>query len=150
MYHSLCPMSTMHGKMLLRADMVDSVTVHFTVTGGEVTSHHNYHVNETCAYLLHFFSLVEGRRPGITSSLIKLPPVLWRTAGDGQHGVLWPQGLSKLSHEACKVPKAEKNALKGYEAFCGNASCTAGAAQGRAVLQGTKGPGASYPQEKPG
>jgi hypothetical protein len=141
----------MHGKMLLRADMVDSVTVHFTVTGGEVTLHHNYHVNETCAYLLHFFALVEGRRPGITSALIKLPPVLWRTSGDGQHGVLWPQGLSKMSHEACKVPKAEKDALKRYQAFCGNASCTAGSFQGPpAVPNGQKGPGVSYPQERPG
>lgn len=153
LHHALCPMSPLHGKLVLRADMVDTVSVHFSHSDRFAGNHH---VNETCAYLLHFYSLVEGRRPGITTFLAKLPPVTWRTSGEGPLGVVWPQGLSLLTHEACKSPSAQKDAIKRYELLHGSnaSSATAAAAPqqggpGPAAAGAKEPPGVHYPQEHP-
>lgn len=101
---------------------------------------------------MHFYSLNEGRRPAITSGLLKLPPVTWGISGDGQHGVYWPPGLSKLTHEACKSPPAQKDVVFYYQASVASGCQLCSRSKARGCLHcrsGSKGPRMSYPPNQP-
>lgn len=112
--HDVCPMSSSHGKQIMVADMVDSVSVHFTES-----KHYkgNKAVDTSCGHLLHFYSLLEGRRAGVSAILRKLPSVLWSVdAARGRRQLVWPEGLAPLSYETCtKAPAARMDAIIAYK-----------------------------------
>jgi hypothetical protein len=112
--HDLCPMSTMHGKQIITANKVDSVGVHFTHSD---SFDGNHLVNSTCGHLLHFYSLVEGRRAGVTSILRTIPALSWNVDPlTGHRQMVWPDGLSALSHETCRsTPGARVMAVTAYK-----------------------------------
>lgn len=113
--HDVCPMSTGHGKQIMVADMVDIPSVHFTFS-----EHHagNHLVNMSCAHLLHFYSLLEGRRGGVTATLRKIPALTWNyDPVRGQRQIKWPEGLAPVEYETCKAdPASRQNALIRYKA----------------------------------
>jgi hypothetical protein len=111
--HDLCPMGKDHGKQVIVADMVDSLSVHFTESQ---RFDGNKAVNVSCGYLLHFYSLLEGRRFGVSGLLRKLPPLVWvANTSLGRRQVWWPEGLAPLSHETCDTMKtARAAAAKAY------------------------------------
>jgi hypothetical protein len=113
--HDLCPMSTAHGKQVLVADRVDSISVHFTSSERYAG---NRLVDPSCGHLLHFYSLLEGRRAGVTGTLRKIPPLSWNVvdAASGRRALQWPEGLAPLAHEQCKAsPAARMAALVAYK-----------------------------------
>jgi hypothetical protein len=112
--HDVCPMSTSHGKQIMVADMVDSIGVHFTESQ---RFKGNTPIDASCGYLLHFYSLLEGRRAGVTGTLRKLPPVAWTVDSSfgGRH-LHWPEGLVPLTYETCKTKVAARmDALIAYK-----------------------------------
>jgi hypothetical protein len=104
--HDVCPMATLHGKNVLMADRVDSVSVHFTHSDKYFG---NRLLNMTCGHLLHFYSLLEGRRAGVTGILRKLPPITWNfDPATGRREVKWPKGLAPFEYETCVANSAAR------------------------------------------
>jgi hypothetical protein len=129
--HDLCPMSPGHGKHILEADMVDSISVHFT-TSEQYEG--NALVNASCGHLLHFYSLLESRRAGVTGTLRKTPPVAWNVDRDsGRRQVVWPEGLAPLEYEQCLASPAAR--IKAIVAFKSKHKVTQGQLPGTAHYQ---------------
>jgi hypothetical protein len=74
-------------------------------------------VDPGCAHLLHFFSLLESRRPGVTGTLKRLPPTSWNVdPATGERRVVWPPGLVPLGVDGCHgVANARAHAVRVYK-----------------------------------
>lgn len=113
--HDLCPMSFGHGKHIMEADMVDTVSVHYSYSE---RFEGNRLVNTTCGYLLHFYSLLEGRRALVTGTLRKIPATRWTfNPATGRREVWWPEGLAPLSVECSGRTNLREDALRSYKAL---------------------------------
>lgn len=104
--HDVCPMSTGHAKQVIVADMVDIVSVHFTFSE---RFEGNQLVNMSCGYLLHFYSLLMGRRSIVTATLRKIPALTWNFHEEhGRRQVKWPAGLAPVDYETCKADASSR------------------------------------------
>lgn len=111
--HDLCSMSPGHGKHILEADMVDIISVHWTASE---QYEGNQLVNTSCGHLLHFYSLLEGRRAAVTGTLRKIPSLTWNFDPTlGRRQLRWPEGLATVYYEQCRTnPAARINAVIAY------------------------------------